>query len=198
MISKFVTVYPGHIDLPDMGQDATPANERRYSNERARRRVREDRGGGPEDGRAGLRHAVAGRAPLPARRLRVHSQHPHAGGAPGAPDEEPAHRLRLQRRADVAPAAPGRGLRRRRHPDQGPHCASASAAATTRARSRPSARRCWTPTPIASCSRSRSRSCSRRSTSESLLAPGQALHAAAGGAVPRLRAARSSRWCRGR
>src|SRR4030081_659632 len=33
MISKFVTVYPGHIDLPDMGQDATPANERRFSNE---------------------------------------------------------------------------------------------------------------------------------------------------------------------
>jgi alkanesulfonate monooxygenase SsuD/methylene tetrahydromethanopterin reductase-like flavin-dependent oxidoreductase (luciferase family) len=33
MISKFTTVYPGHIDLPDMGQDATPANERRYSNE---------------------------------------------------------------------------------------------------------------------------------------------------------------------
>ena len=33
MISKFVTVYPGHIDLPDMGQDTTPANERRYSND---------------------------------------------------------------------------------------------------------------------------------------------------------------------
>jgi alkanesulfonate monooxygenase SsuD/methylene tetrahydromethanopterin reductase-like flavin-dependent oxidoreductase (luciferase family) len=33
MIRKFVTVYPGHIDLPDMGQDATPANERRYSND---------------------------------------------------------------------------------------------------------------------------------------------------------------------
>jgi alkanesulfonate monooxygenase SsuD/methylene tetrahydromethanopterin reductase-like flavin-dependent oxidoreductase (luciferase family) len=33
MITKFVTVYPGHIDLPDLGQDATPANERRYSNE---------------------------------------------------------------------------------------------------------------------------------------------------------------------
>ncbi|HSU04315.1 MAG TPA: LLM class flavin-dependent oxidoreductase [Acetobacteraceae bacterium] len=33
MISKFVTVYPGHVDLPDMGQDATPANERRFSNE---------------------------------------------------------------------------------------------------------------------------------------------------------------------
>ena len=33
MIDKFATVYAGHVDLPDMGQDATPANERRFSNE---------------------------------------------------------------------------------------------------------------------------------------------------------------------
>ena len=33
MITKFHTVYPGHIDLPDRGQSTTPANERRYSNE---------------------------------------------------------------------------------------------------------------------------------------------------------------------
>ena len=33
MITRFATVYAGHIDLPDMGQMATPANERRYSNE---------------------------------------------------------------------------------------------------------------------------------------------------------------------
>jgi len=33
MISKFATVYAGHVDLPDMGQLATPANERRYGNE---------------------------------------------------------------------------------------------------------------------------------------------------------------------
>ncbi|MGE5514178.1 MAG: LLM class flavin-dependent oxidoreductase [Bacteroidota bacterium] len=33
MIRKFTTVYPGHVDLPDMGQEATPANERRFSNE---------------------------------------------------------------------------------------------------------------------------------------------------------------------
>ena len=32
MITRFATVYAGHVDLPDMGQDATPANERRYSN----------------------------------------------------------------------------------------------------------------------------------------------------------------------
>src|SRR5919109_5334879 len=33
MISKFSNVYAGHVDLPDMGQNATPANERRYPNE---------------------------------------------------------------------------------------------------------------------------------------------------------------------
>ena len=33
MITKFATVYAGHVDLPDIGQDATPANERRFSNE---------------------------------------------------------------------------------------------------------------------------------------------------------------------
>jgi alkanesulfonate monooxygenase SsuD/methylene tetrahydromethanopterin reductase-like flavin-dependent oxidoreductase (luciferase family) len=34
MITKFSTVYAGHIDLDDMGQLATPVNERRYPNER--------------------------------------------------------------------------------------------------------------------------------------------------------------------
>jgi alkanesulfonate monooxygenase SsuD/methylene tetrahydromethanopterin reductase-like flavin-dependent oxidoreductase (luciferase family) len=33
MITNFSTVYAGHVDLPDMGQDATPANERRFSND---------------------------------------------------------------------------------------------------------------------------------------------------------------------
>jgi alkanesulfonate monooxygenase SsuD/methylene tetrahydromethanopterin reductase-like flavin-dependent oxidoreductase (luciferase family) len=32
MITKFSNVYAGHVDLGDMGQDATPANERRYPN----------------------------------------------------------------------------------------------------------------------------------------------------------------------
>jgi len=33
MISKFATVYAGHIDFPDHGQNATPANERRFNND---------------------------------------------------------------------------------------------------------------------------------------------------------------------
>src|SRR6266536_2092319 len=30
MITKFSSLYAGHVDLGDMGQDATPANDRRY------------------------------------------------------------------------------------------------------------------------------------------------------------------------
>ncbi|MFT5445705.1 MAG: alkanesulfonate monooxygenase SsuD [Gammaproteobacteria bacterium] len=33
MITKFSSLYAGHVDLGDMGQDATPANDRRYSSE---------------------------------------------------------------------------------------------------------------------------------------------------------------------
>ena len=33
MINRFSSLYAGHIDLGDLGQDATPANDRRYSNE---------------------------------------------------------------------------------------------------------------------------------------------------------------------
>ena len=31
IIDMFMTVYAGHIDMPDRGKDATPANERRFS-----------------------------------------------------------------------------------------------------------------------------------------------------------------------
>ena len=33
MINKFATVYAGHVDFPDHGQHATPANERRFSDD---------------------------------------------------------------------------------------------------------------------------------------------------------------------
>ena len=32
MITKLSSLYAGHIDLGDMGQDQTPANDRRYNN----------------------------------------------------------------------------------------------------------------------------------------------------------------------
>ena len=36
MINKFTTVYAGHIDMPDRGREATPANDRRFSDEELR------------------------------------------------------------------------------------------------------------------------------------------------------------------
>ncbi|MCB1744546.1 MAG: LLM class flavin-dependent oxidoreductase [Gammaproteobacteria bacterium] len=33
MINKFSSLYAGHVDLPDMGQNATPVNERRFDND---------------------------------------------------------------------------------------------------------------------------------------------------------------------
>ena len=33
MITKFTTVYAGHVDFPDHGQTKTPANERRFTND---------------------------------------------------------------------------------------------------------------------------------------------------------------------
>ena len=33
MIKRFSSLFAGHIDLGDMGTDATPANERRYNDE---------------------------------------------------------------------------------------------------------------------------------------------------------------------
>ena len=132
MITKFTTVYAGHVDLPDRGQDATPANERRYSNEQLASVFDKTEAIAKKMDELGYDTLVARRASFPARGLRVHPQHPDAGGAPGAGDEAAEDRLRLQYRADVAPAAARRGFRDRRHPDRRAHDLRASAAAITR------------------------------------------------------------------
>ena len=110
-----------------------------------------------------------------------------AGGASLPPDEEPEDRLRLQHRADVAPAAPGRGFRRRRHPDQGPHrlrrrprLSHARGGNLRRADARPERQ----PRAVRGAGRDHLQGLQQRT----LLAQGQALHAAARGAVSRLHA----------
>ena len=87
MISKFVTVYAGHIDLPDHGQNATPANERRFSNEQLAGVFDKTEAIAKQMDRLRLGHAVAGRAPLPARGLRGPAQPADAGGASRARHE---------------------------------------------------------------------------------------------------------------
>ena len=187
MITKFSTVYAGHVDLGDMGQQATPANERRYSERAPGLRLREDGGHRPVHGRARLPHPLAGRAPLPARGLRVHPQHPDGRRAPRPPDVAAAHRVRLQHRAHVAPAPAGRGLRHRRHPHRRAHrLRRGPRLPHPRGRDlrRADARRRGQPRSVRGAGRHRHEGLQLGV----LLAPGQALHAAARRALSRLRA----------
>ena len=94
----------------------------------------------------------------------MHSERADDGAAPRAPHDEAQDRLRLQHRADVASAAPRRGLRDGRHPDRRarhvrcrprlPHARGRDVRLAADATRR----------PTASCSRSRSTSSSRPST----------------------------------
>ena len=112
MITKFATVYAGHVDLPDRGQDATPANERRFSNAHlasvfdkteAIARVMDETGWDTlwmaehhfqQEGYEVIPNLLMAAVHL--CHLTKHLQ----------------DRLRLQHHADVASAAAGRGLRR--------------------------------------------------------------------------------------
>ena len=101
-------------------------------------------------------------------------------------DQEHQDRLRLQHRADVAPAAAGRGLRHRRHPDRRPRRLRRRARLphprgrdVRLAAARPGGQ----PRALRGAGRHHLQGVQQRA----LLAPGQALHAAARGAVSRLR-----------
>ena len=68
MITKFSVLYVGHIELEDVGRDGTPADERRYPNERLVEAYDNVEGARTAHGRARLLLPLDGRAPLPARR----------------------------------------------------------------------------------------------------------------------------------
>ncbi len=185
MIRKFATVYAGHVDIPDRGQDATPANERRFSNAHLASVFDKAEAIATRDGRGRLGHAVDGGAPLPAGRLRGDPE-PADGGCASLPsDEAPEDRLRVQHHADVASAAAGRGFRLRRHHDQGPHhlrrrprLPYARGGDVRRTDARPERQ----PRTVRGAGRDHLQGVRQRA----VLAPGQALHAAARGAVSRL------------
>ena len=149
MIDKFSTVYAGHVDLGDMGQQATPANERRYSNDHLASVFAKTEAIARCMDEHGYQDALAGRASLPARGLRVHSEHHDGRRAPGAPH----HSACASAAASTSRPCGIRSGSRRTSPPRisspGGASSSAWAAATTPARSRPSAPRCSTPRPIA-------------------------------------------------
>ena len=111
MIKRFHVLYVGQIDLDNVGLNGTPANDRRYSNERLGEVFLTARHIAQVMDELRLPRAVDRRAPLPARRLRVPAEPDPARPLARHADQAPEVRLRLQRAADVASAAPRRGLR---------------------------------------------------------------------------------------
>src|SRR5215813_2739919 len=119
MITKFDSSYYGTVDMENLGYAGTPINERRYSQAEL----------------GGALHKVVEYAKCMDERgydtfwMAEHHFQPEGTELPESADdgdalvrgdEEPAHWLRLQRRADVAPAAPRGRLRDGRHPDWWP------------------------------------------------------------------------------
>ena len=115
MIKRFHVLYVGQIDLDNVGLNGTPANDRRYSNERLSEAFLTARDVARVMDELGYYALLDRRAPFPARRLRVPAQPDPARPVARHADQAAQVRLRLQRAADVASDPPGGRLRHGRH-----------------------------------------------------------------------------------
>ncbi len=95
MITKFDSLFAGHVDMDHVGYAGTAVNDRRFPNEASRDSLRQGAGHGATYGSFGLRHILDGRTPLSIRRLRVYPERPDAGGPSGTGDATAAVRLRV-------------------------------------------------------------------------------------------------------
>ena len=166
MITKFDSLYAGHVDLTNVGYAGTPINDRRYDNAHLATALSKaqamaqlmDRMGYNVFWMAEHHFQREGTECIPnvllmALHLTHVTQRLKIGcGFNIAPMWHPLRLAEDYAMADILSKAAS---------------CSASAAATTRARSKRSARRCSTRRPTANCSRNRSISSSRRSTRNS-------------------------------
>ena len=83
MITKFDSLFAGHVDLDNVGYAGTPINDRRYDNAHLSTAL-QGAGHGAARWMAWLQHILDGRAPLPARRDGVHPERAADGAAPDA------------------------------------------------------------------------------------------------------------------
>ena len=185
MITKFDSSYYGTVDMENLGYKGTPINERCYSKEELAKAM----------------HKVVAYAKCMDERgyntfwMAEHHFQPEGtelipnllddGDASVRRDQEPQDRLRLQHRADVAPAASRRRLCDGRHPDR--------RAGDLRRRARLSHPRgrdlrlaAHRPGRQPRDIRGRCRGPVQGLRGQAVLAQGQVLHDPAGGAVSRL------------
>ena len=83
MITKFGTLFAGHVDMEPVGLAALQrSTSSLYPNDHLITAFDRSVDMAKLMDDLGLRHPVARRTPLPARGLRVHPQYPDAGNAP--------------------------------------------------------------------------------------------------------------------
>ena len=85
MISKFDSLYAGHVDMDNVGYGGTAVNDRRFPNEYLVTTFDKAQAIAQTMDEQGVRRLLAGRAPLPARGLRVHPERSVIGAAPDPP-----------------------------------------------------------------------------------------------------------------
>ena len=115
MINKFHVLYVGQIELDNIGLNGTPANERRYSDERLREAFFTARDVAQTMDELGFDVLWTAEHHFQREGYEVFPNLIQLGLVARDADQAAEVRLRLQRAADVASDPPGRGLRDGRH-----------------------------------------------------------------------------------
>ena len=117
MITKFDSLYAGHVDMENVGYGGVAVNDRSFPNEHLVTVFDKTEAIAKTLDRLGFDTFWLAEHHFQPGGVRVHPEHPHGRRSPGARYPESQAGLRLQHRPDVAPVAARRGLRDRRHPD---------------------------------------------------------------------------------
>src|SRR3954468_15024410 len=117
-ITKFDSLFAGHVDMDNVGYGGIPVNERRLPDEQLTTVFDKAEAMAKLMDRLGYSTFWMAEHHFQHEGLRVHPERLDDGAPPRACHQEPEARLRLQHHPDVAPLTPRRGLRDRRHPDR--------------------------------------------------------------------------------
>ena len=185
MITKFDSLFAGHADLDNVGYAGTPINDRLYDNAHLLTALTKAENMAKLMDRHGYNCFWMAEHHFQREGTECIPNNLMMARASRAPHQEHQDRLRLQHRADVASAAAGGGLRRRRFPDRRPRRVRAGPR-LPHARGgdlrRPAARPGRQPRALRGADRHHLQGLQRGV----VLAQGQVLHAAARGPLSRL------------
>src|SRR6266508_2451273 len=111
MITKFDSLYAGHVDMDDIGYGGTAVNSRVFPNEHLVTTYAKARNLARLLDRCGYDTFWLAEHHFQREGLRMHPERSPAGPRPRAPDRAAEDGVRVQHHADVASPPAGRGLR---------------------------------------------------------------------------------------